>query len=378
MATPSAFSINDLVLPSGVDAGLIGQYSLQDGTNMLRFMENAQMWINTENRRLMDMWGGFYNIVGTTEVIYPNGHSPDEFQVVTDLTFPDQLAAGIAGHMTPLEFFHRAMGGSVQFFMSANVTGTRLESTVKANMYDGCQTFEKKLLQRLFNNTYTSVGTGQDAPFVDGNTTAGSYAPPPYAGRNFGTSHSHFNANSGAISSSDALATLINVCVKDVQEHGYMPPYTLLVADDDAQYYIDLTEAARMVQIPTINFIDRGGETSGSTYFANGEYGYGPNQTLTYFNSDRGRVNVVCYPRIPTGYMVLVSTEGQMKPLSLYQSPMATGFGIRLLPEFSGMYEYPIRQLVMMMEFGFTVGSGRTNGSPARMGNANYANPTIA
>ena len=383
-------AVSDLLIPIGIDAGLIGQYSLRDGTNVIRLMEDAQIWANSENMSLQDKWDGLYTMLPRVEVVYTNGHTPRMFEEMTDATFPDAASADIMGHMAPLREFHRTIGATYQYFKSATLTGARLQATVEANVYDGCTTFEVDLLTRLFSKTYEAVAGGWNPPFIDGVTTAGAYAPPPEAGRTFGTSHTHFLTDSAALSSADDLSDMINSLAKTVQHHDYQGVYdlNLLISDDDAQHFLDLEHASRMVQLPAgqaggNNMVgyDRGGSSSGATFFMDKPYRYGPNEPLTYFLSDRGWVTIRAYPRVPTGYMALYKTYGRdsgMNPLAMFADPNADGFGIRMMPRFSGLVEYPFDSFLMDMAYGFTAGKGRVGAALGRMGHSNYGTPVIA
>ena len=389
--TSGILAISDLLIPIGIDAGLIGQYSLRDGTNVMRLLEDAQIWSNSENMMLQNKWDGLYTMQPQVEVVYPNGHKPQTFEEMTDVTFPDSVSADIMGHMAPLREFHRAIGATYQYFKSATLTGARLQATIQANVYDGCSTFEKDLLTRLFTKNYEAVAGGWNPPFVDGQSTAGAYVPPPQAGRTFGQSHNHFIANSADLSSGDDLATMINDLAKHVQEHDYQGMFdlNLLISDDDAQYFLDLEQSSRMVQLPAgqagsggMVGYDRGGRDDGAaTFYVNQSYKFGPNEPLTYFLSDRGWVTIRAYPRVPTGYMALYKTYGNdmgMNPLAMFADPDADGFGLRMMPRFSGLVEYPFDSILIDMAYGFTTGKGRLGAALGRMGNANYGTPVIA
>ena len=370
-------TINDLVLPPGIDGGMMAQFRLKDGTNMQRFMNETQAAVNGVNQEMLS-WNFLYSTQVEPEVIYIDGGVSGELQEITDMTLPDMVRGEISGHMLPNRTYGGKLGGSYLFWQDADLTEQRLTATINSFTYQISNTFEKKLLERLFATTEEAIGSGHSVPFVQGGTGAVDWSPPPFGGHLFDTTHDHYLSQTGQTASN--RAALINAMVKTFAHHGPRAPYQLLVADADVEKYLELANTASLVDIPgLIGGSDQGGGTN-PRFVAAGTPNFGPTAPFAYFQSARGRVDLLSYPRVPSNYMCLFkrdSANSARNPLRLRLHQSSSGFGARLIPSTTNNTAYPLSTLDILFRFGFGVTNNRVAAVLGQLNASAYATPVI-
>ncbi len=141
-----------------------------------------------------------------------------------------------------------------------------------------------------------------------------------------------------------------------------------------------LTALTKWVEIidSVISVIDRAGATSGAQFMTTGDRTMG---RIGYFQSDYGLIEVLATARVPTGYVSLSKSYGQLdsrNPLVVRVFP-GEGFGIRVVPETTPDDDIPVKQLDVDFEFGVGVGMDRTNGTVGFLvAGGSYVNATIS
>ena len=99
------------------------------------------------------------------------------------------------------------------------------------------------------------------------------------------------------------------------------------------------------------------------------------------FQSDYGLVELYATARIPTLYMGMTKSYGQLDArngLAVRVHP-DEGFGFFVVPETVPNDDTPVKQLDVEFEFGIGIGMDRTNGAAGWIVNgASWVNPTIS
>lgn len=367
-----AMTILDRAFPTGLDGTRIGQWRMRRAS--MDFGRLAQMLavnLETFNSRMLEKWGWLFFIREDDYLEYENGGTVTRSRKMTDVDDIDMTSGTTIGHMLPLNVYGEAVGGSKRAMR--DITEQRFLSSVRTNIRKLEWAFEYEVLSRVFTDTENQLGSnGYDVGWV---TSTGNvvFTPPAYDGNTF-ASHSHYI---GVDSGSNDLEDLLESLVATVQEHGHDAPFSAIVSRADALTYRGLTRFVETVDT-NVAFIDRGGETSGNRYFVRGV-----NQPMQIgrYQSAYGDIDLYATARITTGYAAVVKSAGQNNP----RNPLAirvhpdVGFGAYIEPETLDDNRYPIKKLVIPMEFGVSVNEDRTAGAAGRLvaGGA-WTNATIS
>jgi hypothetical protein len=363
-------------LPSGVDGTKLAEWQLREGISLGQFIALAGTAVGGVNQEFVQKWGRMFTITEMDHLEYPDGAAETELAEVTDIDDPDMVSGTTIGHMIDLRVYGGAIGGSRRYFRDARMA--QIQSTMRRIVNKTRWRFEKKLLNRFMTNTENAIGSaGYDVPFVRGTAGNIDFAPISYGGQVFTTSHNHFlGFDSG---SSKTFADVFNDLAKTLAEHGHEPPFTAMCSLTDVVTIAALTKFVQLVS-PTISVIQRGGETSGNQLFSVGQPD--PIEGLFgRFQSTFGQIDLYSYARIPTGYVGMYKSYGQLDP----RNPLAVrvhpdeGFGLQIVATPSDNPKWPLQKLNFEFEFGVGVGEDRTNGAVGYLvSGGTYANPTIS
>lgn len=366
-------NILDKALPSGVDGTRLAEWALRDGTTYAELVNTVALALGAVNQQFITDWGGLMSLTEELFMEYEQGGSVTPMAEITDTDKPQPSHGTTIGHMLPLRAYGEAIGGTRRFFR--DIRRAKLEASIATIVRKGIWRFEQTLLTREFVNTENVIGSaGYDVPFVRGSGGNIDFAPVPWNGQTFDTTHDHFL---GIASGSVTLPAQIEQMAEHLEEHGHQPPYRMLVSRADVSAYYALTNFVQIVDA-NVFLIDRGGVSSGSQFFQRGmrEMGH-----FGDYQSEWGLINLYHNARIPTGYSSLYKSYGSMdnrNPLVIRVHP-AQGFGFFLVPETVNDPETPVKQLDVEFEFGVGVGMDRTNSVIAyRSGGGSWSNPTIS
>lgn len=360
-------------LPTGVDGTRIAQWSMRDGLTYGELANQMALALGDANQQLIADWGWLFFLTEELAMEYENGGSVTAMPELTDTDRAQPLHGTTIGHMIDLRAYGQAVGGSRRYMR--DVRSAQVRAAISNIVRRGRWRFEQLLINRLFDNSESTIGTaGYDVPFVRGTGGAVDFAPPAYDGEAFTTSHNHYL---GTDSDSKTAADALNDMAETLQEHGHVPPYTAMVARADVATYYALTDWVEIVE-PVVSTIDRGGTSTGPMFFATGSREFG---TIGFYHSEWGLVEVKATSRIPTAYSGMVKSYGQLasaNPLAVRVHP-DVGFGFYVLPETVPDDDTPIKQLDVEIEFGIGVGMDRTNGAASHLDAAGtYTAPTIS
>lgn len=359
-------------LPTGTDGTLVAQWRLRDSRTYGEIIADVARAVGAFNQQMVNDWGWCFGITEELMMEYEDGGSVGPAKEITDTDKVDATHGTTLGHMIALHVYAEAIGGTKRAFR--DLREAQFMADIRTHVRKHQWRFEQELLKRWFQTTEHAVGTGYNVPFVHGTGGNVDWAPPAYGGEAFTTSHDHYL---GVDDDTLGFDDVLNQLAETVQEHGHEPPYTALVSRADLGDYLGLTKFVEVVD-PVINMIDRGGATSGATFFAPGQRPFG---LLGYYQSNFGLIEVRYSARIPTKYAGLMKSYGQndvRNGLAVRVHP-DEGFGVRVVPEMTDDNQYPIKQVNDEFEFGVGVGMDRSNGAAAFLdASGNWSDPTIS
>jgi len=360
-------------LPTGVDGTRVAEWTLRDGITYGELINRVALAVGDFNQEIVTDWGWSFGLTEEVMMEYEQGGSVSEMPEITDVDDITTIHGTTIGHMIDFKHYGRAIGGSKFYLRDAR--SAKIQASIRTLVRTARERFEKRLLTRWFTNTENAIGSaGYDVPFVRGTGGNVDFAPPPYDGEAFTTSHDHYL---GVDDDSYDWDDVLDQLAETLAEHGHAPPYSALVSKSDIANYMALTGFVEVVD-PVINMIDRAGATSGNQFFAVGQRPFG---LLGYYQGQYGLVEVRFSNRIPTLYAGLMKSYGSLDArngLAVRVHP-EVGFGAYILPETTPDDDYPIKKLDVVMEFGLGVGEDRTNGAAAYLhADGTWTNPTIS
>lgn len=361
-------------LPTGVDGTRVARFVLRDGTTFQQTISNLAIAIGGLNTEFVNRYGYMMSVTEDVFMEYENGGAVTMAPVITDVSQIDAVGGTTIGHMIALAEYGRGIGGSGKYFR--DLRASKLNADVAAIIRSIKWRFEYELMNRLFVNTEFPVGTGYNVPFVNGSGGNVDYTPPGMNGEVFTSTHTHYlGINTATKGYDDALEEM----AEHLFEHGHEAPFTAIVSktDVDAGVYHALADFVEL-KANVVTMIDRGGATSGAENFATGMISM--NGVIGYYNTYYGQIDLKISPRVPTKYLGMFKSYGQLSP----SNPLAVrvhpdvGFGVRLLTETTNDNQYPIKQVSAAFEIGVGVGMDRTNGVVAFVDSSGtWSNPTI-
>jgi len=360
-------------LPTGVDGTRVAEWMLADGISFGELVNRVALAVGDFNQEIITDWGWCFGLTEEIMQEYEQGGTVSEMPEITDVDDITTIHGTTIGHMIDFKHYGRAIGGSKFYLRDAR--SAKIQAGIRTLVRTARERLEKRLLTRWFTNTENAIGSaGYDVPFVRGTGGNVDYAPLPYDGEAFTTSHTHYL---GVDDDSYDWDDLLDQMAEHLAEHGHTAPYTALVSKANVANYMALTGFVEVVD-PVISMIDRGAESSGNQFYAVGSRPFG---LLGYYQGQYGLVEVRFSNRIPTLYVGLTKSYGQLDArngLAVRVHP-DVGFGAYILPETTLDDDYPIKKLDVVMEFGVGVGEDRTNGVAAYLiSGGTWSNPTIS
>lgn len=369
-------TLMDRALPSGIDFGYVSQWKMQDGVSYGQVAQILVTAAGTVNEDMVAKWGWLFSFTENIMVEYPQGNTAAPMPRITDDTRPKPVKANLIGHMVEENFNGDAIAGSRLFWERAR--SEQIYATAGAIIERAVWRFELDLLNRFFLNTEYTIGSGgYNVPFVRGNGGNVDYIPFSYEGQNFDATHNHFIGYNA--STPKTFADVLNGLAAELAHHGHKPPFRAMVSrtDVDAGTFNALTNIIRFVNVAG-GLIVAGGSTSNPQFIQQTTYDY---DHVADFQTNNGIVQLYATSRVPTGYVGMAKSYGQLdkrNPLVVYTYP-GKGFGVSVVPQTVANEEVPISQIDLEFNFGVGVGKDRTNGAVGYLvAGGTYANPTIS
>ena len=353
----------DIALPSGWDGAALAKFELQDGTSIEAVAQDVILAVAALNSELASnsLMAQLTYQTTSRSVMYRDGGSGNEMQTHTEFSLPVEERGAVEGHMAPRNKRDAGLAWSWDYLNDAIME--HLDADIAVAVEQVRNSYEKAVLTRFFTATHNTVETsGYDVGLADGNASTVVWAPPPYAGQSFLTTHTHLVEYATA-----NLATTFNPAAKHLYEHGHMPPYIALVSETDRATYTALSD-----------FTPR--RVDSMQYGATQDLAIVEEPYIGVITTDYGAVLVRPLYRIPTAYLCMFKSYGAnspKNPLRWWYNPMF-GPGAVALPG-KAYRRFPLEGMMLYAEYGFTGGQDRTNGIAIEIGSGGtYSNPTIS
>lgn len=365
----------DLAIPTGVDAGEIFKLQMRSSRTAEEVVRDAATAVGAANQQIVSRYGGLFTI---TKEIYGFTRNSDGNSLMTpqqvEFSDPDPRKGLTIGSMLPLHFYRDALGWTAEYLMDA--VDSQLNSDVQELAERWLNRFDYQLFTRMFTNTENLIGTaGYDVPWAIGTGTNVDFIPPPYLGKAFSSSHSHF-----VVKDSDTLGfdDLFIAMLKNLREHGQEGRAVAWVNEDD----LDNTIVALDDWVPLIpaGIQIVAGNSGAPIAIAEGKYEGLPGQLAGYFRATRGAIEVRYHPRVKAGYVwmsIPAATNGGNAPFAIRVHPTSQ-FGMVADPQLTNSINPKLKQVNFDANFGIGV-NNRLAGVAGYLasGATTWVNPTI-
>lgn len=352
----------DLALPSGWDAAALERIRIQDGTSIAEVVNMVNAAVRGVNAELAaDPLVGMLTYQTTERTVrYRDGGATTTMDVHTEYGLPVEEKGDHEGHMLPRKKRDAGLAWTWDYLNDAIMDD--LVSDIQ-NVTDRIRNeFQKAVLTRLFTATHNTVETsGYDVGLADGNQSTVVWAPPPYGGASFLSTHTHLNERASI------SLTLLAADAKHLWEHGHMAPYILLVSEADRATYTALADF-----VP----VDATGIRLGATQDV---ATLNPEEYIGAIKTDYGSLWVKPVNRIPSGWYGTIKTYGSNSPRNALRWWYNPKFGAGVIPLTGKQFrQYPIEGLMLYAEYGFGGNADRTVACVTEIGSGGtYTAPTI-
>lgn len=297
----------------------------------------------------------------TTEMTmeYDTGGDSSELSPVTEYGQPDPIFGEGTGHMIPMADYGGALGWT--YMALKRMRMEQYNRDIRRLIDRARNTWEKKILTRMFKSTYDAVGTGKSVPFADGGVADSTYAPLPYDGQVFSTSHNHYFRESD-----DAAGRLAAVkeMVTTLIEHGMSSPFDLLIPAADAADWASVTGFVK----PEKAFLSTVSETRAAV---------DPTMYTGVIEVPNGWVRVKTINRLPTNYAGLFKPMGYNavdNPLVVrYEAGAPLGLSLVATP-----VQFPLQDAIAYFTFGVGVNNRVAGACAYFAASGSYTSPTIS
>ena len=376
-------------IPAGVDGGRLALVQLKGNITYEQLRAMIGAGAQDFNEEMVTVWGDAFYPTTKIDIVYPNGGTIPDMEVVSGGARPQLIRANIVGHMIDRKVYSYAIGGDWRSMEDADpeyiLAEVRAGNQMLRNLWD------KALLTQMLNNTENALGStpGYDVGWCDGSSTL-QYAPPQWNGQVFTASHQHYTAYDSTVNNPNTganytYADALDLTAQNISQHGLGGTYKAYVSEFDVQTILALTNYERPIRISSTQ-VDRGGQTTGNQYFIEGQFGYTPTsggRFIGVYNSGYGEISLYATYRIPKGYgtMFRPGAQGNVQNALAVNYRPSFGLGVKVLEKPDWNTTFPLSEVDLELEFGVSCGSSRFAGAAFEFsaGNAGtYSNPTIS
>jgi hypothetical protein len=337
------------------------RFSLPAGVTFDQIVLNLGAALILFNRSLLQgYYGQYMQLTVDNAVEYDTGGETLGLAEMSEYGRPDPIQGASTGHMIPMKDY----GGALGWTYTALRRGTmrKLERDVKRLIERGENTWQRKVLTRLFTDSTEAVGTGTSVPFADGGTADAAYIPGNYGGRTFLNTHDHF---AGAADSEAGRTASLLAMIAHLNEHGIPSPYELIVSGADEAVW----RAQPEFSLPTRSFLTTAGIEVRATV---DEANY-----IGLVEAGGGWARVKSEPRLPTKYAGLFKPFGfnnTNTPLVVrYESGYPLGLAL-----VATIQQFPLQDAIAMMTFGIGIANRLAGAATFYDAGGTWVNPVIA
>jgi len=361
----------DNVTLTGIDASLLDNYRLADGTTYDQVVAMANAALAGFNGGLANdpFWSMLVSYTSRPDTRYAVGNAA-EMEAHTEYGRPDPVRAEMAGHMLPLRKWDKMLGWTSDYLEEARIED--IQQDIALLIEAANTTWRKRIITRLLKR-------GDDSGTVNGLSTTGlspgfattaastgvDFTPPSYGGTTFTSTHEHYVAIAGGV----FTTAVFTDAAAELREHGHEPPYEFFIGTSDEATVAALTEFLSVNEA----LINAGLLAAQVNFSGDAIMGKRPIGAIEGF-----RVWVV--PGMPQYYGIGFKSYGLNSPLNPLRIRVPEGQSaprLRLLRDPNNPGLIPLQNLMGQMAFGVGVGD-RTNGTPRYVNNATWEDGTAA
>lgn len=322
----------DLAIPTGLDAGEILKFELQDGRSAEAVIAEAAAMIGSINEELAAFYGGLLQFTEDQYARYAQGEGRSETPVKAEFKRADGVRADLIGHMLPLIDFEDAVEWTPLYLRRAY--GSQITADLQLITDRWRNRVDKDIITRMLTNTENKIGeVGYDVPWAVGKGTNVNYIPPQHGATVFSGDHTHFAVMDAASKGYDAL---MEEMMKELRHHGHRGTLVALVAFADVASYSAFNTTGQFVELNPAGLQIVAGSSSAPVRVVSGETDGVPGDLFGYWKSPHyGLCELRSHERVPSGYAFVTKSYGNKSPrngLALRAEP-GIGFGLRVSPQ---------------------------------------------
>ena len=368
----------DNAIPSGVDAGEIFRFEMQEGMNAQEIIALAATTIGEANEYIFQHWGNMLYLTEMQYAFYRSGGASGMTPKAAEFSLPDSKRGQHQGHMLPLEDYDDAVSWSRRYLERAIREEILIDLEIIEEKWRNRCEFE--LLWRIFTRKENLIGqVGWDVGWVIGDPAENApYVPPQRGSRVFDETISHFVRINAALDTASTL-TALETMAKYLSWQGHTGTKVAIVSEEDLAFYTGMDSDKFVRLIPGGVNVVQGGNSPLMTQ--SGTLQGIPGEVFGMLLTAYGQVELRYHERIPSGRIFMTKPYGENN----------RGNGIAIRTERGkgfGMIVEPVRSRSLvpsldMVLFSATHGVGvndRTNGVVAQIaaGADDYQDPVPA
>jgi len=366
----------DIALPTGVDANTILNFEMREGMTPQDVITMAVTVIGEANEYVRMTYGGLY---AETQRLWSRYRKGDGTRSMTpkrsEVSRKDGIRGDRIGHMLDIESFDDANDWTTDYLREAIREDLRDDVLmVRDRWINRC---DYNFIWRMLSNTEVQIGqTGWAPGWAIGSGGNLPFVPPQYGAYKFDSTHTHYIRYNAAYNATN-LATALDRGAQELSHHGHTGQKICLMSESNLSILKTMT-AKELARFLPAGFRPAGGNTGQSTL--PGELEGIPGETVAWYASDYGMVQIKYHPRLPAGYLWMGKSYGidnPANPLALRTDPLRGGFGIVVNPQVDNSLNPRLQKLSYEGKNGVNV-NDRTNGVAIQIetGSDDYESPT--
>ena len=368
----------DNAIPSGVDAGEIFRFEMQEGMNAQEIIALAATTIGEANQYIFQRWGNMLYLTEMQYAFYRSGGASGMTPKAAEFSLPDSKRGQHQGHMLPLEDYDDAVSWSRRYLECAIREEILIDLEIIEEKWRNRCEFE--LLWRIFTRKENLIGqVGWDVGWVIGdNNENAPYVPPQRGSRVFDDTINHFYRVNAAMDAANALAT-IEKLAQWLSWQGHTGTKALMVSENDLGIYQAMDSDKFVRIVPGAINVVQGGNSPLMTQ-AGALEGI-PGEVVGIVLTAYGQVELRYHERIPAGRMFMSKPYGgnnRGNGLAI-RTERGKGFGMVVEPVRSRSLVPSLDMVLFSASHGVGV-NDRTNGAVAQIaaGADDYEDPVPA
>lgn len=379
MALLGARALIDRAIPTGLDAGEILKFQLEDGRTAEQLIGEAAAMIGDLNTELNSLYGGLWYVTERQYSRYANGETArSQTPAKSEFKRADGVRSSMIGHMLPLNDYEDAVEWTPLYLRRAY--GEDITADLQLITDRWRNRVDRDIFVRALTNTENAIGSaGYDVGWAIGTGVNVNYIPPQYGATIFGTSHTHYLVKDDSSLDYDDL---VESMMLEMRHHGHMGTLSLLVSFNDVAEYSAFTSAGLFVPLEPANVQVIAGSSSAPVRIITGATDGIPGDLFGYWKSPHyGLAEIRSHARIPTNYAYMTKSYGVNNPRNglAVRTETGIGFGLMVTP----MVTHSINPELDYIKFEATHGVGvndRINGVAGYInaGASSWVNPSIA